>query len=73
MVFVAIDLAFLIFGITGFGVFLTFAEVRLAFLRPGIGAALRLSFMRVWILRRNEARRRNGETARWRFADKSDA
>ena len=71
MVFVAIHLAFLVFGVTGFGVFLTFAEVRLAFLRPGIGAAFRLSFVRVWLLLRNEVRRGNSEVVRGKFNDDS--
>ena len=69
MVFVAIHLAFLVFGVTGFGVFLTFAEVRLAFLRPCIGAAFRLSFVRVWLLLRNEVRRGNSEVVRGKFTD----
>ena len=47
MVFVAIHLAFLVFGITGFRVLLAFTEVRRPFLGPGIGASLRLSFVRV--------------------------
>jgi hypothetical protein len=64
MVFVAIHLAFLVFGITGFGVLLAFTEVRPPFLGPGIGASLRLPFGRVVFFLRSNVRRRNGESGR---------
>jgi hypothetical protein len=74
MVFVAIHLAFLVFGVAGFDVLLAFTEVWLPFLGPGIGASLRLSFVGVGIFLHNKARRRNGETGwRRRFTDEAHA
>jgi hypothetical protein len=74
MVFVTIHLAFLVFGVTGFGILFAFTEVRLPFLGPRIRTPLRLSLVRVGLFLHNQARRRNGETGwRRRLTDEAHA
>ena len=73
MVFVAIRLAFLVFGITASASFLHSQKCGLPFSVRALVHSLRLSFVRVVFFLRSKVRRRNGESGRRCLADKAHA